>query len=162
MGDAKGNTALVSGTILPIDVWSNNGVKYFIEFNGLCQPIRKGGHILIRFISMMAKMETHCLVGEEDWHAIDNHIKGKIVTDIRESYHKTISVCARKKASIFTQISKYRQLYKKNDKLEKKKEKLKDQVQENNFLFKTLIGQFSQVLSAVRQEKSSPELLNYT
>ncbi|KAL2943057.1 hypothetical protein RDABS01_031405, partial [Bienertia sinuspersici] len=28
-------------------------------------------------------METHCLVGEEDWHAIDSHIKGKIVKDIR-------------------------------------------------------------------------------
>ncbi|KAL2924340.1 Ribosomal RNA small subunit methyltransferase G [Bienertia sinuspersici] len=56
--DAKGNTALVSGTFLPIDVWSNNGVKYFVEFNDLCQPIRKGGHILIRFIGMMAKMET--------------------------------------------------------------------------------------------------------
>ncbi|KAL2895404.1 Multifunctional 2-oxoglutarate metabolism enzyme, partial [Bienertia sinuspersici] len=51
--------------------------------------------------------------------------------------------------------------HKKNDKLEKEKEKLKDQVQENSFLFKTLIGQFSQVVSAVRQEKSSPELLNY-
>ncbi|KAL2937966.1 putative replication endonuclease from prophage-like region [Bienertia sinuspersici] len=43
------------------------------------------------------------------------------------------------------------QLYtKKNDKLEKEKEKLKDQVQENNFF----------VVSAVRQEKSSSELLN--
>ncbi|KAL2904597.1 Testis-specific protein TEX28, partial [Bienertia sinuspersici] len=63
--DAKGNTALVSGTILPIDVWSNNGVEYFVEFNDLCQPIRKGGHVLIRFISMMAKMETHC---PEDEH----------------------------------------------------------------------------------------------
>ncbi|KAL2901724.1 Glutamyl-tRNA(Gln) amidotransferase subunit B mitochondrial [Bienertia sinuspersici] len=28
----EGNTALVSGTILPIDVWSNNGVKYFVDF----------------------------------------------------------------------------------------------------------------------------------
>ncbi|KAL2938409.1 Extended synaptotagmin-2 [Bienertia sinuspersici] len=35
---------------------------------------------------MMAKMETHCLVVEEDWHAIDNHIKGKIVTDIRDRF----------------------------------------------------------------------------
>ncbi|KAL2930191.1 Endo-1 4-beta-xylanase, partial [Bienertia sinuspersici] len=75
--DAKGNTALVSGVILPINVWSNNGAKYFVEFNDLCQPIRKGGHFLIRFIGMMAKMETHCLVREEDWHAIDSHIKGK-------------------------------------------------------------------------------------
>ncbi|KAL2936886.1 Cytochrome c oxidase subunit 7B mitochondrial [Bienertia sinuspersici] len=83
--DAKGNTILVSGTILPIDVWSNNGVKYFIEFNDLCQLIRKGGHTLIRFIGMMAKMETHFPVGEEDWHAIDSHIKGKIVKDIRLS-----------------------------------------------------------------------------
>ncbi|KAL2931428.1 50S ribosomal protein L13 [Bienertia sinuspersici] len=83
---AKGNTALVSGTILPIDVSSNNGVKYFIEFNDLCQPIRKGGNVLIRFIGMMAKMETHCPVGEEDWHAIDNNIKGKIVTDIRDLF----------------------------------------------------------------------------
>ncbi|KAL2929043.1 Coiled-coil domain-containing protein 89, partial [Bienertia sinuspersici] len=57
---------------------------------------------------------------------------------------------------------KWRLYNKKNDKLEKEKEKLKDQVQENNFLFKTLIGQFSQVVIAVRQEKSSPELLNYT
>ncbi|KAL2929670.1 Otolith matrix protein 1 [Bienertia sinuspersici] len=63
--DSKGNNTLVSGTVLPIDVWSNNGVKYFVEFNDLCQPIRKGGHILIRFIGMMAKMETHC---PEDEH----------------------------------------------------------------------------------------------
>ncbi|KAL2904735.1 Alpha-2-macroglobulin, partial [Bienertia sinuspersici] len=84
--DAKGNTALVSGTILPIDVWSNNGVKYFVEFNDLCQPIRKGGHILIRFIGMMAKMETHCPIGEEDWHAIDSHIKRRIVKDIRDRF----------------------------------------------------------------------------
>ncbi|KAL2930825.1 Otolith matrix protein 1 [Bienertia sinuspersici] len=47
----------------------------------------KGEHILIRFIEMMAKMETRCPVGEEDWHAIDNHIKGKIITDIREDEH---------------------------------------------------------------------------
>ncbi|KAL2937733.1 Mitochondrial inner membrane protease ATP23, partial [Bienertia sinuspersici] len=81
--DAKGNTTLVNGTILPIDVWSKNGVNYFVKFNDLCQPIRKGGHILIRFIGMMVKIETHCLVGEEDWHAIDNRIKGTIVTDKR-------------------------------------------------------------------------------
>ncbi|KAL2899695.1 ATP synthase subunit b [Bienertia sinuspersici] len=84
--DSKGNTTLVSGTVLPIDVWSNNGVKYFVEFNDLCQPIRKGGHILIRFIGMMEKMETHCPVEEEDWHAIDSHIKGKILTDIRDRF----------------------------------------------------------------------------
>ncbi|KAL2898048.1 DNA-directed RNA polymerase subunit beta [Bienertia sinuspersici] len=354
--DAKGNTALVSGTILPIDVWSTNGVKYFVEFNDLCQPIRKGGHVLIRFIGMMAKMETHCPVREEDWHAIDSHIKGKIVTDIRDRFvipdgaeydkqalkrankawrqyrfslkkeyykpkektldemcsqvppsgissnnwiklvkywhsdkGKNLSECGKKARAFLNQYhrsgsnsfanqqadyedehgekmsllalwikshmgkdgsflsgtdtndfvddvnAKVEQLrlkyptksqleleneafeeimyqdeipdrpvgyglgvkkgdiygvrgvlrkegygkiqrnivldsfkeemvalHKKNDKLEKEKEKLKDQVQQNNFLFKTLIGQFSQVVSAVRQEKSSPELLNCT
>ncbi|KAL2935014.1 Potassium voltage-gated channel subfamily S member 2 [Bienertia sinuspersici] len=86
--DAKGNTALVSGTILSIDVWSKNGVKYFVEFNDLCQPIRKGGHILIRFIGMMANMETHCPVGEEDWHAIDSHIKGQYRFSLKKEYYK--------------------------------------------------------------------------
>ncbi|KAL2901251.1 Oocyte zinc finger protein XlCOF10, partial [Bienertia sinuspersici] len=69
------------------------------------------------------------------------------------------------KRSTFTGCVFYRRngcSTKKNDKLEKEKEKLKDQVQENNFLFKTLIGPFSLVVSAVRQDKSSPELLNYT
>ncbi|KAL2929042.1 Chaperone protein HtpG [Bienertia sinuspersici] len=31
-------------------------------------------------------METHCPIGEEDWHAIDSHIKGKIVKDIRDRF----------------------------------------------------------------------------
>ncbi|XP_021755992.1 uncharacterized protein LOC110721170 [Chenopodium quinoa] len=84
--DAKGNTTLVSGIILPIDVWSNNGVQYYVEFNDLCQPIRKGGHILVKFISMIAKMESHCPVGEKDWHAIDKHFKGKIIKDIRDRF----------------------------------------------------------------------------
>ncbi|KAL2930190.1 4-hydroxy-3-methylbut-2-en-1-yl diphosphate synthase [Bienertia sinuspersici] len=54
-------------------------------------------------------------------------------------------------------------LHRKNiDKLEKEKEKLKDQVQENNFFFETLIGQFSQVVSVVHQDQSSPKLLNCT
>ncbi|XP_021736712.1 uncharacterized protein LOC110703247 isoform X1 [Chenopodium quinoa] len=84
--DANGNTTLVSGIILPIDVWSNNGVQYYVEFNDLCQPIRKGGHVLVKFISMIAKMESRCPVGEKDWHAIDKHFKGKIVKDIREHF----------------------------------------------------------------------------
>ncbi|KAL2905656.1 DNA-directed RNA polymerase subunit beta, partial [Bienertia sinuspersici] len=87
-----------NGTILPINVWSNNGIKYFFESNYLCQPIRKGGHILIRFIGMMEKMETHCPVGEEDWHAIDSHIKGKIVKDIRDRFVIPDSVGYDKKA----------------------------------------------------------------
>uniref|UniRef100_A0A803NE59 Uncharacterized protein n=1 Tax=Chenopodium quinoa TaxID=63459 RepID=A0A803NE59_CHEQI len=58
--DANGNTTLVSGIILPIDVWSNSDLKYY--------------------------METHCPLGEKNWHAIDNHIKGRIVTDMRDHF----------------------------------------------------------------------------
>ncbi|KAL2893753.1 Inter-alpha-trypsin inhibitor heavy chain H1 [Bienertia sinuspersici] len=39
---------------------------------------------------MMAKMETHCPVGEEDWHAIDSHIKGRIVKDIRNGVNAKV------------------------------------------------------------------------
>uniref|UniRef100_A0A803NCH8 Transposase n=1 Tax=Chenopodium quinoa TaxID=63459 RepID=A0A803NCH8_CHEQI len=35
---------------------------------------------------MIAKMESRCPVGEKDWHAIDKHFKGKIITDIREHF----------------------------------------------------------------------------
>ncbi|KAL2931850.1 MICOS complex subunit MIC27 [Bienertia sinuspersici] len=35
---------------------------------------------------MMAKMETHYPVGEEDWHAINSHLKGRIVKDIRDRF----------------------------------------------------------------------------
>ncbi|KAL2943496.1 hypothetical protein RDABS01_031844 [Bienertia sinuspersici] len=265
--DSKGNTTLVSGTVLPIDVWSNNGVKYFVEFNDLCQPIRKGGHILIRFIGMMAKMETHCPVREEDWHAIDSHIKGKMITDIRDRFvipdgaeydkqalkrankawrqyrfslrkeyykpnEKTLDeMCSQddvkakveqlrlkyptkseleleneafeetmyhdeipdrplgyglgvKKGDIYEVRGVLRKegygkvqrrnivmdsvkqemtaLHKRNDVLEKDNAKMKDQVQETNYLLNTLVGQFSQVIGAVRQGKSSPELLNCT
>uniref|UniRef100_A0A803LY54 Uncharacterized protein n=1 Tax=Chenopodium quinoa TaxID=63459 RepID=A0A803LY54_CHEQI len=51
-------------------------------------------------------------------------------------------------------------LHKKNEVLEKENEKLKDQVQENNILLKTLIGQFSQIVGGVNDGKGSTELLN--
>ena len=54
--DAKGNQQLVSGSIQPMDVWNNNGsIKYVVHFNELYQPIRKGGHILVRFLGSIAK-----------------------------------------------------------------------------------------------------------
>uniref|UniRef100_A0A803NAB5 Transposase n=1 Tax=Chenopodium quinoa TaxID=63459 RepID=A0A803NAB5_CHEQI len=31
-------------------------------------------------------MESHCPVGEKDWHAIDKHFKGKIIKDIRDRF----------------------------------------------------------------------------
>ncbi|XP_021773438.1 uncharacterized protein LOC110737391 isoform X2 [Chenopodium quinoa] len=250
--DAKGNTTLVSGIILPIDVWSNNGVQYYVEFNDLCQPIRKSGHILVKFISMIAKMESHCPVGEKDWKAIDKHFKGKIIKDIREDEHgQRMSLLALwikthagkdgkflpdtvtqdfvddvkakveelrmvhpkmseqeledeafqqtmygneipdrpvgygqgvKKGDIFGVHGVLRKegygkvqkrtivmdsvkeevnaLHKKNGTLSQENEKLKDEVRHNNLLLKALVGQFSQIVGAVRQGNASPGLLN--
>ncbi|KAL2898446.1 Cadherin-4 [Bienertia sinuspersici] len=53
-------------------------------------------------------------------------------------------------------------LHKRNNVLEKDNAKMKDQVQETNFLLKTLVGQFSQVIGAIHQGKSSLKLLACT
>ncbi|XP_021755723.1 uncharacterized protein LOC110720933 isoform X2 [Chenopodium quinoa] len=84
--DANGNVVYLSGSIQPIDVWSNNGVRFYVEFNELYQPIRKGGHILIRFLGNIAKIETYCPLGEEDWHAIDEHFKKMIINEMRDRF----------------------------------------------------------------------------
>ncbi|XP_021747639.1 uncharacterized protein LOC110713502 [Chenopodium quinoa] len=51
-------------------------------------------------------------------------------------------------------------LHKKNDTLSQENEKLKDEVGHNNLLLKALVGQFSQIVGAVRQGNASPGLLN--
>ncbi|KAL2942537.1 putative serine/threonine-protein kinase BUD32-like protein [Bienertia sinuspersici] len=43
--DANGKVELISRPIQPIDVLSSNDRRYFVEFNELHQPLRKGGHI---------------------------------------------------------------------------------------------------------------------
>uniref|UniRef100_A0A803NCL7 Uncharacterized protein n=1 Tax=Chenopodium quinoa TaxID=63459 RepID=A0A803NCL7_CHEQI len=86
--DANGHIVLLSGYIKPIDVWSNNGVRFYVQFIDLYQPIQKGGHILIRFLGSIAKIETYCPVGELYWHALDEHFKKKIITEIREDEHR--------------------------------------------------------------------------
>ncbi|XP_021740694.1 uncharacterized protein LOC110706958 isoform X1 [Chenopodium quinoa] len=84
--DDKGNTTLVSGVIHPVDVLNAKGFKYVVEFNDLCQPIRKGGHVLIKFIGYLAKMESHCPLGPTDWKKIDGTIKGNVVTNMRDHF----------------------------------------------------------------------------
>ncbi|XP_056688608.1 uncharacterized protein [Spinacia oleracea] len=84
--DAKGNVKLVSGSIQTIDLWSNNGVQYYVEFNDLYQPLRKGGQMLVRFIGSIVKVETYCPLGEGDWSDIDKDSKAKMVEEIRERF----------------------------------------------------------------------------
>uniref|UniRef100_A0A803N803 Uncharacterized protein n=1 Tax=Chenopodium quinoa TaxID=63459 RepID=A0A803N803_CHEQI len=151
--NAKGNTTLVSGIILPIDVWSNNGVQYYVEFNDLCQPIRKGGHILVKFISMIAKMESHCPVEEKDWHAIDKHFKGKIIKDIRDD--------------VKAKVEELRMMHPKMFEQELEDEAFQQTMYGNEIPDRPVgyglgvkEGEIFGVRGAVRQGNASPDLLN--
>ncbi|KAL2923204.1 Aspartate carbamoyltransferase [Bienertia sinuspersici] len=68
VADANGKVELVSGPIQPIDVLSSNDRRYFVEFNELHQPIRKGGHILVKFLGYIEKMGSYCPLGALTWH----------------------------------------------------------------------------------------------
>ncbi|KAL2905720.1 hypothetical protein RDABS01_004430 [Bienertia sinuspersici] len=81
--NAKGNHSLVSGSIQAIDIWNNNGVRYYVQFNELHQPIRKGGQLLVKLIGSIAKQERFCLVRELDWHHIDEVLLADMIKEIR-------------------------------------------------------------------------------
>ncbi|XP_057248411.1 uncharacterized protein LOC130590316 isoform X1 [Beta vulgaris subsp. vulgaris] len=83
LADSKGELQLMSGSIQPIDVWHSRGVRYHVQFNELNQPIRKGGHILVRFLGSVAKDGTYCPIGEKNWHHVDVKLKTKIVMKMR-------------------------------------------------------------------------------
>ncbi|KAL2901804.1 L-arabinose isomerase [Bienertia sinuspersici] len=84
--DANGKLQFVSGSIQPIDILSNNGVKYYVEFNEFHQPIRKGGHILVRFLGYIAKMAHYCPIGAITWHDVEKNLKVQIVNKMREHF----------------------------------------------------------------------------
>ncbi|XP_057248412.1 uncharacterized protein LOC130590316 isoform X2 [Beta vulgaris subsp. vulgaris] len=86
LADSKGELQLMSGSIQPIDVWHSRGVRYHVQFNELNQPIRKGGHILVRFLGSVAKDGTYCPIGEKNWHHVDVKLKTKIVMKMREHF----------------------------------------------------------------------------
>ncbi|KAL2924249.1 DNA replication licensing factor mcm4 [Bienertia sinuspersici] len=84
--DANGKIQFVSGSIQPIDILGNSGVKYYVEFNELHQPIRKGGHILVRFLGSIAKMAYYCPIGALTWHDVEKNLKVQIVNKMREHF----------------------------------------------------------------------------
>ncbi|KAL2923183.1 SPBc2 prophage-derived uncharacterized protein YopZ [Bienertia sinuspersici] len=86
MADANGKLQFVSGSLQPIDILSNNCVKYYVEFNEFHQPIRKGGHILVRFLGYIAKMAHYCPIGAITWHDVEKNLKVQIVNKMREHF----------------------------------------------------------------------------
>lgn len=82
--DANGKKYMVKGSIQPRDVWHDTpGFKYFVMFNELCQPLRKGGSILVSFLGDVAKRETYCPVGKKNWHGVSSKSKTEIVNLVR-------------------------------------------------------------------------------
>ncbi|XP_021756660.1 uncharacterized protein LOC110721778 isoform X2 [Chenopodium quinoa] len=84
--DTDGKKRLVSGPIPQIEVWNNNGVKYVVHFNDFCQPIRKGGHILVQFLGSIAKEERFCPLSEKTWRKLDASFKRDISKAIRDRF----------------------------------------------------------------------------
>ncbi|KAL2925368.1 Receptor-type guanylate cyclase gcy-22, partial [Bienertia sinuspersici] len=83
---ANGKVELVSGPIQPIDVLSSSGRRYFVEFNELHQPIRKGGHILVKFLGYIAKMGNYCPLGALTWRKVEDKLKFDILKKMREHF----------------------------------------------------------------------------
>ncbi|KAL2904129.1 Chaperone SurA, partial [Bienertia sinuspersici] len=84
--DAEGNHSLVSGSIQAVDIWNNNGVRYYVQFNELHQPNQKGGQLLVKLIGSTAKQECFCPVGELDWHHIDEVLLADMINVIRDRF----------------------------------------------------------------------------
>ncbi|KAL2905151.1 Seed lectin subunit I, partial [Bienertia sinuspersici] len=80
---ANGKVELVSGPIQPIDVLSSDGRRYFVEFNELHQPLRKGGHILVKFLGYIAKMGNYCPLGALTWRNVEKKLKFDILKKMR-------------------------------------------------------------------------------
>ncbi|KAL2904981.1 Glutamine synthetase [Bienertia sinuspersici] len=84
--DVKGNHSLVSGSTQDVGIWNNNGVRYYVQFNELYQPIQKGGQLLVKLIGSIAKQERFYPVGELDWHHIDEVLLADMINEIRDHF----------------------------------------------------------------------------
>ncbi|KAK9714356.1 hypothetical protein RND81_06G088000 [Saponaria officinalis] len=84
--DKEGNYKTVSDSIQPHDVWHADGTKYFVTFKEFYQPLKMGGHILIRFVGHVAKTEKICPINELDWR----HRTGKSVRQYRHHLKKML------------------------------------------------------------------------
>ncbi|KAL2901626.1 Serine/threonine-protein kinase Nek7, partial [Bienertia sinuspersici] len=84
---ANGKVQFGSGPIQLIDVLSNNGRRYFVEFNELHQSIRKGGHILVKFLGYIAKMGNYYPLRALTYDNIKEKLKFDIFKKMRYWRH---------------------------------------------------------------------------
>ncbi|XP_057525166.1 uncharacterized protein LOC130804639 isoform X2 [Amaranthus tricolor] len=87
MRDREGKRGKKGGRVLPRHVWSlQPGVRFVVPFNALDQPVRKGGHLLVKFLGDVAKNGELCPIGEISWHKVDRNCKAKIIDLIRAKF----------------------------------------------------------------------------
>lgn len=87
MRDLEGRRGKKGGRILPRHVWSlQPGVRFVVPVNALDQPVRKGGHVLVKFLGDVAKNGELCPIGEVNWHKVDKSCKANIINLIREKF----------------------------------------------------------------------------
>ncbi|XP_021851672.2 uncharacterized protein [Spinacia oleracea] len=85
--DANGKCHLVKGSVQPRDFWTDEkGFRYYVKLNEFCQPLQKGGSILVTFLGDIAKKDSLCLVGIKTWRAVNKKLKSNIVTMVREHF----------------------------------------------------------------------------
>lgn len=61
--DEEGKKHLVKSSVMPQDVWNETKIRYFVQFDELNQPLRRGGSILVSFPGDIEKHEVFCPVG---------------------------------------------------------------------------------------------------
>lgn len=88
--DLEGKYKKISAAIQPHDVWHSDGVRFFVTFNDFYQPLRRGGHILIKFIGDIAKNERFCPIRETNWRRVNDQYKVDIIKIIRVCIYYTL------------------------------------------------------------------------
>ncbi|XP_010690514.2 uncharacterized protein LOC104904039 isoform X1 [Beta vulgaris subsp. vulgaris] len=87
MRDLDGRRGKKGGRILPRHVWSlRPGVRFVVPVNELDQPVRRGGHVLVKFLGDVAKNGELCPIGEVNWHKVDKSCKANIINLIRDKF----------------------------------------------------------------------------
>ncbi|KAL2923771.1 SPBc2 prophage-derived uncharacterized protein YopZ [Bienertia sinuspersici] len=170
--DANGKLQFVSGSIQPIDILSNNGVKYYVEFNEFHQPIRKGGHILDDAKAKVEslKLANFCSSVDVEDEAFHDLMNGGDIPErpqgfgfgVKKSDVYGVRGLLRKEGSkkVKTRCVDFDVNVKKNEVLEKENRELSRKNDEYTKTLKAVVTQFSQILDVVRSGKASVQLID--
>ncbi|KAL6577081.1 hypothetical protein OROMI_011357 [Orobanche minor] len=101
---------MIAGPIHPRDIFKQNELRYFVNFNEYKQPIGRSGQVLVKFLSHVSKIERFCPIGEINWHFVNKTLKADIIVLVRSKCVLPPGDVYNKKALI--QTAKYWRDYK--------------------------------------------------